>query len=242
MLRKLGPMTVGDASFSGDEAKLKHLLAAGANPNDVAQRRDDGSSIDPERRNTPLMDAVWRGYGPVVETLVACRADLAATNNGCTALHLAAQWGHVSIMQQLVRAGAPLDVRSCDGATPLLLAAKFDQTDCARKLVLAGADATIPTYSGATPTDVAADAGFDSTARLLRHLPRMVAQVVESRQHGAVDPNRITHTVYLRSDYLAQSIAEGGEGIVARKSSQRLLARSEQNVLDVARLRQEPRR
>ena len=98
MLRKLSPMTVGDVAFSGDEPKLRRLLLAGANPNDPAQRRDDGSGTEPKQRDTPLMDAVWRGHGPVVETLIASRADLAATNaDGLTALHLAAQWGHVGL-------------------------------------------------------------------------------------------------------------------------------------------------
>jgi ankyrin repeat protein len=219
MLRKLSPMTVGDAAFGGDEAKLKRLLATGANPNDPAQRRDDGSGTEPNRRDTPLMDATWRGHGPVVATLLASRADLAATTaDGLTALHLAAQWGHTGILQQLVRAGASLDGRSRDGATPLLLAAAFNQTECARKLVLAGADATIPNHAGATPADVADDAGFTSTAQLLRNLPLMVAQVVKSHENAVTDPNRITHTTYLRSEHLAQSIAQGGAAIAAKNT------------------------
>lgn len=219
MLRKLSPMTVGDAAFSGDEAKLKRLLAAGANPNDPAQRRDDGSGTEPKQRDTPLMDATWRGHCSVVATLLASQADLAATTaDGFTALHLAAQWGHVSISQQLVRAGASLDARSHDGSTPLFFAAAFNQTECARKLVLAGADATIPNHTGATPADVADEAGFTSTAQLLRNLPPMVAQVIKSHATAAPDPNRITHTTYLRSEHLAQSIAQGGAAIAAKKA------------------------
>jgi ankyrin repeat protein len=222
MLRKLSPMTVGDVAFSGDEPKLRRLLLAGANPNDPAQRRDDGSGAEPKQRDTPLMDAVWRGHGPVVETLIASRADLAATNaDGLTALHLAAQWGHVGITQQLVRAGAGLDERTCSGATPLFLAATFNQTECARKLVLAGADATIPTDEGATPADVADDAGFTATATLLRNLPPMIEQVAASNENAAADPYRITHTMYLRSEHVAQSIAEGSDAIMAAKSSQK---------------------
>ena len=223
MLRKLSPLTVGDAAFGGDEAKLKRLLTTGADPNDPAQRRDDGSGAEPAARYTPLMDAVWRGHGPVVEVLIAARADTAATNaEGVGPLHLAAMWGHVKITQQLVRAGAPLDASSADGATALLLAAQYNQTECARKLVLAGADATIATPQGVTAADVAEQSGFTDTARLLRNLPPMVAQVVASHEGAAVDPNRITHTTYLRSEVVAQSIAERGGAIAAKKSPKKL--------------------
>ena len=226
MLRKLSPATLGDAAFAGDEAKLKRVLAAGASPNEAAQCRDDGFT-EPELRYTPLMDAAWRGNSPCLDLLVAAGADISATTaTGETALHLAAQWGQWDTTQRLIRHGAPLDARTTIGETPLIFAAQFNQTLCSRKLVLAGADATIATPEGATAADVAERAGFTETARLLRNLPPMVAQV--RAQNASSGLSHLSQALFShfsvafpsRSGHLAQ-VADTTSGIPGRPNGVR---------------------
>lgn len=48
--------------------------------------------------------------------------------NGESALHAAALFGHVSVMKQLISAGADSTLRNQEGATPLQLAQEAKQT------------------------------------------------------------------------------------------------------------------
>jgi ankyrin repeat protein len=48
--------------------------------------------------------------------------------NGESALHAAALFGHVSVVKQLISAGADLTLRNQEGATPLQLAQEAKQT------------------------------------------------------------------------------------------------------------------
>lgn len=207
MLRKLSSVTLGDAAYAGDDAKLRRVLGTGAKPNKMDQRRDDGFT-EPEMRYTPLMDAAWRGHGACLDLLVGAGADISATTaDGTTALHLAAQWGQWDTTQRLIRHGAALDALTAIGETPLIFAAHFNQTLCSRKLVLAGADATITTPEGVTATDVAEHHGFTETARLLRNLPPMVAQVADTtsgipgRPNGVRAGNFAVGTYYTVAEY-----------------------------------------
>jgi hypothetical protein len=57
---------------------------------------------------------------------------------GSTPLHLAVRYGHSALVDALIAAGSPLDVRNAEGRTPLHDALVFDRAQCA-PLIDAGA-------------------------------------------------------------------------------------------------------
>ena len=115
------------AARNGDYAAMKILLAAGADP-----------TIKQPRGTTALMMAsgLGRGLGvfakdygteadlrQAVELLVEQKVDVnAATDEGITAIHLAAQGGLDSVVRVLAKAGANLDAKDKKGRTPIDMA------------------------------------------------------------------------------------------------------------------------
>jgi len=115
------------AARNGDSAAMRLLLAAGADP-----------TLKQPRGTTALMMAsgLGRGLGvfakdygtetdlrQAVELLVERNVDVnASTDDGITAIHLAAQGGLDSIVKVLAKAGARLDVKDKRGRTPVDMA------------------------------------------------------------------------------------------------------------------------
>jgi ankyrin repeat protein len=115
------------AARNGDYAAMKILLAAGADP-----------TLKQPRGTTALMMAsgLGRGLGvfakdygteadlrQAVELLVERNVDVnASTDDGITAIHLAAQGGLDSVVRVLAKAGARLDVKDKRGRTPVDMA------------------------------------------------------------------------------------------------------------------------
>jgi ankyrin repeat protein len=115
------------AARNGDYAAMKILLAAGADP-----------TIKQPRGTTALMMAsgLGRGLGvfakdygteadlrQAVELLVERNVDVnASTDDGITAIHLAAQGGLDSVVRVLAKAGANLDAKDKKGRTPIDMA------------------------------------------------------------------------------------------------------------------------
>ena len=78
------------ASWAGDDARVRELLATGANPN---KYKDHAG-------NTALHSAANRGHNEVVTTLITAGADLNIQNkNGDTALHIIAKRGKHELMK-----------------------------------------------------------------------------------------------------------------------------------------------
>jgi ankyrin repeat protein len=115
------------AAKNGDHAAMRLLLAAGADP-----------TLEQPRGTTALMMAAGLGRGlgvfakdvgteadlrEAVELLVARGVDVnASTDDGITAVHLAAQAGLDSIVTVLAKGGANLDVKDKKGRTPIDMA------------------------------------------------------------------------------------------------------------------------
>ncbi len=89
----------------------------------------------------------------------ALRAAQAAANalgRGRTALHAAAEFGHVDATRLLLAHGmSPLD-RDAEGETALHAAVRNGRVEVARLLLAAGADPAAPDTHGVTPRDLAA--------------------------------------------------------------------------------------
>ena len=113
------------AARKGDTASLRALLAAGADAN----RADAGGN-----HWTPLMHAVHKGQAEAARLLLEAGADVDRhTEDGVTALIMAAAYGNADIVRMLLERGADPRARAGGGITALGNAAGggalFDITD-----------------------------------------------------------------------------------------------------------------
>lgn len=123
--------------------------------------------------DAPLADAAMQGDLARVEALIREGADLdAAQGDGMTALHWAAEQGHVEMARRLLEAGANLAVVTRLGDyTPLHIAARAGNAELVSALLEAGADPGVRTSTGSsTPLHfAAATASDDAVAALLEY-------------------------------------------------------------------------
>jgi cytohesin len=160
------------AAQVGDEDSARHLLAAGANPNDAAA---DG--------NSALVVAAFSGHPAVARALLDGGADPNAAGAGYTALHAAALRGDLATVQALLGKGANPNAQLTKGspvrrfgsqwalptplvgATPLLVAALYLEVDIVRTLLAAGATHSLGLASGTTPLLAAAGIAVEKETR-----------------------------------------------------------------------------
>jgi ankyrin repeat protein len=119
------------AISKGDVAKVRKLLAAGADP-DAPDPSDDG--FDP-----PVMVATVARKPEVIRLLAKAGADLNAGFPD-TPLTLAAGWGHLELTRALIEGGADVNRPDDGGQTPLGEAVGKKHLDVIAALLEAGAD------------------------------------------------------------------------------------------------------
>jgi len=110
----------------------KELLAKGA---DVDLTSFDGI--------TALMLAVKLGSAPsILKELLKNGANIEAAcqSSGWTSIMLAAKFGHLTALKDLIEAGADYQKGDNDGNTSLMLASKYGKYDIVQELLAAGAD------------------------------------------------------------------------------------------------------
>ena len=99
----------------------------------------------------PLVDAAERNDAGAVTALLAAGADVNATQpDGATALHWAAHWDTVALVERLLRAGADANAVNDLGLTPLAVACRNGASRMVGVLLDGGADATLAEPSGET--------------------------------------------------------------------------------------------
>ncbi|WP_255563518.1 ankyrin repeat domain-containing protein [Wolbachia endosymbiont of Bemisia tabaci] len=125
--------------------------------------------------SSPLYLAAEGGHYNVVELLLKYKADVKTTNNnnGCTALHVAAEHGNDNIVQHnivqlLLDNGADIDARnSYTNLTSLHYAVDKGCEGVVKLLLQRGADASARSSMGCTPLYSAAQNGYKRVAKLL---------------------------------------------------------------------------
>lgn len=124
-----GFTALGYAAFEGDAQSARQLLRAGANP---LSRTNSGQ--------TPLYYAAASGD---VETFKAVSAE--AGDESGRALHGAAAYDRVEMINFLVENDYDIDETDANGQTPLMVAARGNKAAAVGALLRAGADVTIKT-------------------------------------------------------------------------------------------------
>ncbi|MDX2030796.1 MAG: ankyrin repeat domain-containing protein [Blastocatellia bacterium] len=145
------------ATVKGDARSIKHLLAAGADPN---TKLPDGSSA--------LMAAAAFRRGAAAIALIDGGADVKGSDRqGNTALHLAAQQGDLPLVKKLLAQGADANARNARSpsrgpqgggfnrapagdVTAIHLAARANHLDVVKALLDAGADPKAKADDGTT--------------------------------------------------------------------------------------------
>jgi uncharacterized protein len=128
-----------------DTARVKTLLAGGADPNEPQSD---------ERGLRPLQEAIFAlcdgGEVDVLQVLIEHGADVNAwdANRDLTPLLTAVCEQEVEALEVLVRAGADPNVRGGEGDTPLRISAEVGSLAMAALLLYAGAARTINDWGG----------------------------------------------------------------------------------------------
>jgi ankyrin repeat protein len=151
------------AAHAGHHAAARALLAGGADPNALDRRRYDLLTIAAVRDDVEMARlGLAGGANPGAVT---------SPYDG-TALIAAAHLGHVAVVRELVRAGAPLDHVNNLGWTALIEAIVLGDggvrhTEIVRVLVAAGAAPGLADREGTTPVAHARRRGYGEVVRIL---------------------------------------------------------------------------
>lgn len=175
-----------------DERGMKKLLAAGVDPNLIAQKQrgetglmlavhedskkvfnvllnahDIDLNLRSRNGDTALMIASYKGDVAAVKALLDKEAE--PNNTGWTALHYAAAIGNDEIVQMLLDASAYIDAGSPNNTTPIMMAARAGKILTVKLLLDSGADVTLKNDVGMTAIDLARKFDHDDIVDGLTH-------------------------------------------------------------------------
>ncbi|KAM7184541.1 hypothetical protein V8F20_012187 [Naviculisporaceae sp. PSN 640] len=183
---------------TGHDSLVRLLIGRGVRP-DV--------KLDDETGDTPLIFIAKRGSPrSMVETFLDSLD--CVDNLGRTALHRAAEYGHMQMVKLLVTKGAKVNHRCSFGDTALNWAVKGANLDMARYLLDQGADPNLPDNRNSTPLWWAVIRGYKEMVTLLLPLTRPVADTALpggrslawwARKNGQVEIARMVETAATRA-------------------------------------------
>ncbi|XP_078576212.1 uncharacterized protein LOC144861949 isoform X2 [Branchiostoma floridae x Branchiostoma japonicum] len=114
-----------------------------------------------------LLDAARKGHDEEVRMLMSNGAPFTTDWLGTSPLHFAAQHGHTSTAEVLLRAGVSRDARTKVDRTPLHMAAQEGHLDIVEMLLKNGADVNAKDMLRMTPLHWAVEAGHKDIAKCL---------------------------------------------------------------------------
>lgn len=113
LLEKRTPMNLWEAASFGNAARVKELLAAGANPNENRPIPDSLGMMHGDKRvgETPLAVAMQSNDPLIVQTLINAGANVRYVHprSGKTALHTAATYNSIAVIPLLIAQGADVN-------------------------------------------------------------------------------------------------------------------------------------
>lgn len=131
-----------------------------------------GASVDMkgEDEETPLFIATFHNRKDIVKLLLASGADINGVNGKRreTALHAAAHLGYESLLVQLVKNGANINVRNSLLETPAYCAAKCGRHSTLYHLIAAGANMKLTNEDGKDPLFIASERNHRNAVLLLK--------------------------------------------------------------------------
>ena len=132
---------------------------------------DAGAQLDVANRvgYSPLLSACEAGQSEFVKMLIDAGAQLRVTDDGFTALILAADGGHVEAVRHLLECqGVDVNEQGANACTALHHAAQEKHADVVELLLQHGADKALRDNDGDTAADCASIGGCPECCRLLR--------------------------------------------------------------------------
>ena len=163
-------------------------------------------ALDPEALEDSLRVASRHGRTEEVQRLLAQGVNVNAANSqGTTALHLAAAFNHVNIMEIIVEAGADLDKANPAGITPLMGAAARGATAAVEWLLTRGADWRQTNNLGGTALTLAQHENGFQIAQVLK------AWALKHSSHREPEPAAMDPALDPKAleDLLRQAAADG---------------------------------
>eukprot|EP01086_Lenisia_limosa_P012067 TRINITY_DN3936_c0_g1_i1.p1 TRINITY_DN3936_c0_g1~~TRINITY_DN3936_c0_g1_i1.p1 ORF type:complete len:950 (-),score=365.17 TRINITY_DN3936_c0_g1_i1:375-3224(-) len=101
-----------------------------------------------------ILEVASRGDLNALHQLISAGTNPAsASQDGSTALHVSARYGHQAIVQYLLQAKVKANVQNSTGNTPLHMALGYGHQGCVSLLVQNGADPTLKNKEGKAPID-----------------------------------------------------------------------------------------
>jgi ankyrin repeat protein len=158
---------------------------------------------------SPIHDAAERGDLKTVKKLID---EFRTTPNekdkdGWAPLHYASKYGHVKVIEYLIKEGASIDVKDDMGYTPLVVAVAMGESDTAKYLIDKGADINVKVcVDKIVKNQLKPDNTSETT---------VVKEIYNTPLDFAVNGNYIKITEYLKSKG-AKSAKEDSEKKVAK--------------------------
>ncbi len=151
------------AAYRSQLEAMRALVKAGADPNALENDRYDIATIAAVANHLPVLR---------LALALGCRAGNITSRYDGTALIAAAHLGHVEVVRELIRAGAPLDHVNNLGWTALIESIVLGNggprhTDTLRALIDAGANVSLPDRNGAAPLALARGRGYREMVTIL---------------------------------------------------------------------------
>ena len=151
------------ATYGDKHDAMRVLVKAGANPNALEHDRYDIVTIAAVANDLPTMK--------IALELGGSAANITSRYDG-TALIAASHLGHVDIVRELIRAGAPLDHVNNLGWTAVIESIVLGDggprhTATLKLLVDAGANVKLPDRNGVTPLALARGRGYSAMVAIL---------------------------------------------------------------------------
>jgi ankyrin repeat protein len=164
-----GPALI-EAAENGDQRMLRHCLLAGIKP---TVRNEEGvTALSLAAKYNRLQSAVLltsqqlgKRNDQLAKVLEA--KSKSVENLGCTALHEAAQAGHVDMSGYLINRGSNVDAQDAEGRTPMMLACKTNHISMCAMLLEAQASTEVKDTQGMTAMHYAARHGDTQLVDLL---------------------------------------------------------------------------